>query len=138
MIISFQNESPNIVSISRHSVLILLIAVLHSAYLNFQNVIKHQLRLMFIHLCTIKQHHILYVTTHSARANDRIIATDLSLKWQQTTLCLFFYFYLLKKIRFDISCKSSARQRIQKKHQVLFSLKNNEKVLYYECRLLQS
>ena len=32
---------------------------------------------------------------------------------------------------------SSARQRIHLKHQVLFSLKNNEKNIY-ECRLLQS
>ena len=49
-------------------------------------------------------------------------------KLQQTTL-IFFYFYLLKKIRLDVSCESSARQRIHMKYQVLFSLKNNEKVL---------
>ena len=36
----------------------------------------------------------------------------------------FFYFYLSKKIRLDISCESSAR--INMKYQVLFSLKNNE------------
>ena len=48
-------------------------------------------------------------------------------KLQQTTL-LFFYFYLLKKIWLDISCESSARQRIHMKYQALFSLKNNEKV----------
>ena len=40
----------------------------------------------------------------------------------------FFYFYLLKKIRLSVSCESSARQRIHMKYQVLFSLKNNEKV----------
>ena len=38
-----------------------------------------------------------------------------------------FYFYLSKKIRLDFSCDSSAKQRIHLKHQVLFSLKNNEK-----------
>ena len=50
---------------------------------------------------------------------------------------IFFYFYLLKKIRLDVSCESSVRQRIHKKYQVLFSLKNDEKGIY-ECRLLQS
>ena len=46
---------------------------------------------------------------------------------QQTTLeC--FYFYISKKIRLDVLCESSARQRIHMKYQVLFSLKNNEKV----------
>ena len=42
---------------------------------------------------------------------------------------LIFYFYLSKKIRLDFSCESSAGQRIHLKHQVLFSLKNNEKIL---------
>ena len=56
---------------------------------------------------------------------------------------MIFYFYLSKKIRLDassespakknirldFSCESSARQRIHLKHQVLFSLKNNEKYL---------
>ena len=41
---------------------------------------------------------------------------------------LNFYFYLSKKTRLDISCESSAYQRIHLKHQVLFSLKNNEKI----------
>ena len=36
---------------------------------------------------------------------------------------LIFYFYLSKKIRLDFSCNL--------KHQVLFSLKNNEKVFMY-------
>ena len=40
---------------------------------------------------------------------------------------IFMYFYLLKKIRLDVSCESSARQRIHM-CQVLFPLKNNEKV----------
>ena len=39
-----------------------------------------------------------------------------------------FFFYLLKKIRLDFSCESSAQQRIHLKHQVLFSLKSNEKI----------
>ena len=41
---------------------------------------------------------------------------------------LIFYFYLLKKLRLDFSCESSAKQRIHMKYQVLFSLKQNEKV----------
>ena len=41
---------------------------------------------------------------------------------------LFFYFYLSTEIRLDVSCESSAQQRISMKYQVLFSLKNNEKV----------
>ena len=41
---------------------------------------------------------------------------------------LIFYFYLSKKIRLDFSCESSAQQRIFLKHQVLFSLKNNENI----------
>ena len=36
---------------------------------------------------------------------------------------LIFYFYLSKKTRLDFS-----RERIHLKHQVLFSLKNNEKI----------
>ena len=39
---------------------------------------------------------------------------------------LIFYIYLSKKIRLDFSCESSAW--IHLKHQVLFSLKNNEKI----------
>ena len=42
------------------------------------------------------------------------------------TLC--FYLYLLKKIRLDILCESSALQRIHMKYQVLFSLMNNEEI----------
>ena len=38
------------------------------------------------------------------------------------------YFYLSKKIRLDVSSESSAWQRIHMKHQVLFSLKNDEKI----------
>ena len=41
---------------------------------------------------------------------------------------IFFYFYLSKKIRLEVSCESSAEQRIHLKHQVLFSLKNNENI----------
>ena len=49
---------------------------------------------------------------------------------------LFFYFYISKEIRLDVSCESSALHRIHMKYKVLFSLKNNEKV-FTECRLLQ-
>ena len=48
---------------------------------------------------------------------------------------IFFYFYLLKKIRLDVSCESSARQRIHMKSQALFSSKDKSKRL--KCRLLQ-
>ena len=41
---------------------------------------------------------------------------------------LIFYFSLWKKIRLDVSSESSARQRINLKHLVLFSLKNNGKI----------
>ena len=41
---------------------------------------------------------------------------------------LIFSFYLSMKIRLDFSCESSAWQRIHLKYQVLFSLKNNEKI----------
>ena len=34
-----------------------------------------------------------------------------------------------EKIRLDFSCESSSEQRIHLKHQVLFSLKNNEKLI---------
>ena len=37
-------------------------------------------------------------------------------------------YYLSKKIRLDFSCESSAQQRSHLKHQVLFSLKKNEKI----------
>ena len=69
---------------------------------------------------------------------------DISFK-RQTKIAaddtLIFYFYLSKikldfscessacfseKIRLGVSSESSARQRIHLKHQVLFSLKNNE------------
>ena len=40
---------------------------------------------------------------------------------------LIFFFYLSKKIRLDFLCESSTQQRIHMKHQILFSLKNNEK-----------
>ena len=41
---------------------------------------------------------------------------------------LFFFFYLSKKIRLDVSYKSFAQQMIHMKYQVLFSLKNNVKI----------
>ena len=41
-----------------------------------------------------------------------------------------FNFLILsfEEIRIDFSCESSAQQRIHLKHQVLFSLKNNDKL----------
>ena len=40
-----------------------------------------------------------------------------------TVLNIFFH-YFSEQIRLDISCKSSARQRIHMKHQALFLRKN--------------
>ena len=40
----------------------------------------------------------------------------------------FFYFYLSKKIRLDVSCESSAKQRINMKYLALFYQKNNENI----------
>ena len=45
---------------------------------------------------------------------------------------LIFYFYLSKELRLGVSCESSARQRIHMKYQVLFSLKNSEKIFTAE------
>ena len=45
-------------------------------------------------------------------------------KLQQTTLLfIFLTFFFFKEIRLDFSCESSARQRIHRKNQALFSLK---------------
>ena len=40
-----------------------------------------------------------------------------------------FNFYLPKKIRLDVLCDSSAKQRIHMKYQALFYQKNNEKIV---------
>ena len=47
---------------------------------------------------------------------------------RKTKIAALFYFYLLKKIRLDVLCASSALQRIHMNYQVLFSLKNNEEI----------
>ena len=47
----------------------------------------------------------------------------------------YFYIVFQKKIRLDISCESSAKQRIHMKHQALFSSKDKSKNI--KCRLLQ-
>ena len=60
------------------------------------------------------------------------LPSALTLKVQKKKIAadviLIFFFYLLKKIRLDFSCASTAKQRIHLKHRVLFSLKNNEKI----------
>ena len=40
----------------------------------------------------------------------------------------YFFHSLSEKIRHDISCESSARQRIYMKHQALFYLKDKKKI----------
>ena len=47
----------------------------------------------------------------------------------------YFFSFFSEKMRLDISCESSARQRIHMKLQALFSSKNKVKKL--NCRLLQ-
>ena len=47
----------------------------------------------------------------------------------------YFYIVFQKKIRFDVSSESSARQRIHMKNQALLSAKDKSKKL--RCRLLQ-
>ena len=46
-----------------------------------------------------------------------------------------FFIIFSKKIRLDVTSKSSARQRIHMKNQALFSLKDKSRKL--KCRLLQ-
>ena len=48
---------------------------------------------------------------------------------------IVFFFFFLEKIRLDVSCESSARQRIHMKNQALFISKEKSKKL--KCRLLQ-
>ena len=47
----------------------------------------------------------------------------------------YFFIVFQGKIRLDVSSESSARQRIHRKNQALFSLKDKSKKL--KCRLLQ-
>ena len=47
----------------------------------------------------------------------------------------YFFIVFQRKTRLDVSCESSARQRIHLKHQVLFSSKDKSKKL--KCHLLQ-
>ena len=62
----------------------------------------------------------------SARARPRM---NTALKRQTKLLQMTLYFFTFsKEIRLDVSCESSALQRIHMKYQVLFSLKDNEKV----------
>ena len=54
------------------------------------------------------------------------VESHIILKEQQTTVLNIFSLFF-KKIRLDISCESYARQRIHKKHQVLFASKDKSK-----------
>ena len=47
----------------------------------------------------------------------------------------YFFYCFSEKIRLDVSCESSARQRIHLKHQSILSSKDISKKL--KCRLLQ-
>ena len=50
---------------------------------------------------------------------------------------IYEYFFIIfsEKIRLDISCESSARQRIHMEHQATFPYKDKSKKI--KCRLLQ-
>ena len=64
---------------------------------------------------------------------------NLTLKAPSTTaaedILKYFFHYFSEKIRLDVSSESSARQRIHKKNQALFS--SNDKRKKLKCRLLQ-
>ena len=81
---------------------------------------KHERKYM-IQSCKTHTYHKISHSYLTLKAPNKIAADD-------TFIYFIFYFYLLKKIRLDVSCESSAWQRIQMKYQVLFSLKNNEKI----------
>ena len=67
--------------------------------------------------------------------NRYVIANMLTLKAPIMTAADNYCFS--ETIRLDISCESSARQRIHIKHQALFSLKDNSKKKKLKCRVLQ-
>ena len=59
------------------------------------------------------------------------IQKPLTLKVPITTAADYihkYFFIVFRKIRLDISCESSARQRIHMKHQAPFSLKDKNKI----------
>ena len=72
----------------------------------------------------------IYNAVMSPKGADGLAGSVSPLKHQTKIAAdiLIFYFYLSKKIRLDVSSESSAKQRIHLKHQVLLSLKNNEKI----------
>ena len=53
------------------------------------------------------------------------VALKRQTKLPQTAL-FYFTFIFSKKIRLDVSCESSAKQRIHMKYQALFIQKNNK------------
>ena len=71
----------------------------------------------------------------SAHARLRVSPIKCQSRLQQTTFIIIFFIVFLKKIRFDVSSESSARQRIHMENQALFSSKDKSKKL--KCRLLQ-
>ena len=80
-----------------------------------------------------KNDHIIMVGNKAVLKLHNMYNRHWLLKCQTKTAAdniLLFYSYLSKKRRLDVSCESSAKQRIHLKHQVSFSLKNNEKYLW--------
>ena len=53
-----------------------------------------------------------------------ILTLKMPIRLQQTTFINTFALFSRENKTFDISCESSARQRIQMKHQALFSTKD--------------
>ena len=54
-------------------------------------------------------------------------ADDIFLIFFHRFFFFFFFLFQKKKLRLDISCESSARQRVHMKQQVLFSVKEKSK-----------
>ena len=106
--------------LSTQFTLILILDILpHSCFLSVINkLLNCQSTVKNVITCYILFNNVLTLKAPNKMATDDI---------------LIFYCCLSKKIRLDFSCESSAQQRIHLKHQVLFSLKNNEKNIY-ECR----
>ena len=75
---------------------------------------------MYVHVCSL----YLAVNLLWPSKNDSLIEKT-SFKIVADSILIFFYLYSSQKVRLDISCESSARQKIHMKYHSLFSLKNN-------------
>ena len=95
---------------------------LYNATDHYNSIILYNLILICTKWLNCSKYH-LYILYNSIfnltlKAPNKIAADDI----------LIFFFYLSEKIRLVFPHESSAQQRIHLKYQVLFSLKNNEKI----------